>query len=539
MIQATLIFNVQSIEIKQDITDEFKLTWVRGDYSGSTSRSIAVRNKVTFNESFKCKCTMYVDKKTGKVRAKIVKFVLKRISGGEEKVFGKASVDVAPFFNSTSINEYSAEMETGRSAAPVVHFTFQFQRHGLVSEPNPEDHDHSGMGKNLDSKEKWDMTEADKPEKTDFVIPQKKESGLSQFKSVFGRPKERMSNARPSKELLQFMGVRESNSVKLFAEVLNTNWPPTQTQTLAAPSFMYPPSLFPIFSSLLHSGILQARSDITESVEIFVETLRTAPLTIACTNETRFITFMMIYVLTGALAHKYELLPEHIKVFQRTLKPYVDHTLLVYGKPLMGKIETDLNRFATAQFDIDDLMNDLTKTFEEIKAAVIVPEPIKTLVYNSVVAMVDARMVMKMLANPARLTFMNSMTWSSLVTGLETATGERLVLASEAARLIMVAPTVCKDPKLTEEVCPHFPKDLVLTIVKNVKPDEMMSDNIDVTLLVERYELDPTIEIQQVDPVLKDDYMNICANVHIENWNRLSVSKDLLARFPYMAKYLG
>ena len=544
-IPALLDFQVKTIDVHQDIGDQFKLDWTRGNYHGATSRSIAVNNVITFNESFRCKCTLYLTKATGKIRPKMVKFVLKRFrSPTEKKVFGKVSVNVAQFYDQGEV-EFSAEMESGRSHPPKINFTFKFVRAGETSQAEPDENDLSFIGKNVDStRDKWDMSteiaESLREDNAGRKMAMKTESELSQFMATRRRMSKESAPAGVSQGLKDFLGTAKIKDYsKEFIPVLEMSWPAPLTQNFISMPYPYPPAVFPFIATVIHSGILVGDDDITESVGLICEKLAVSPLTTICTNEKRFVTFMMLYILIGSLAEQYKFNPQKVEMLQSALKILVGNAFLVYGKPVIGRSETNLNRFATAQFDVDKLMADLVKSFQDIKASLTFPSQLKNFVFKNLVAMIDARVASKILTNPDRFTYTNSMTWSSVITGLETSIGEKMVLCSEVAATIMITKTICEDPSVVNDACPHLPKEVILTLMKNMKPDEMMSENVDVSRFVEFYDLDPTIDVHEIEPKLDSDYMSLAKNMRVSDWNACEIQPDLFTNFPYLRKYLA
>jgi hypothetical protein len=330
----------------------------------------------------------------------------------------------------------------------------------------------------------------------------------------------------------------------IFESVLSLAWPTAVTQNFISMPYPYPPSVFPIVATLIHSGILTESPTVIERVVLrFCELLKTAPLSPICTNEKRFISFMMIFILVRALQDQYRFSPESVMFFQSRLKPLVNDALIKFGRPLIGRAETLLNRFATAQFDVEGLLGDFGKCFQDIKNSLTLPPVIKNFIIQNIMAMIDARIVNKVLANPARLTFSNSSTWRSLITALETSTGHLLRMMSEVTSVLVLGPKICGHPPICDEVSPHLSKELVLFLLTNFKHDEMMNENIDASQFVSHYGVCPSHEFCQPDnpiiaPILQDDYMTLAGAVRISDWNACEIHADLLEQFPHLKDYL-
>ena len=167
-IPSTLYFTVTTVKIHKNFGDEFELSWARGDNSGTSQKLLPDKQGILhFDEKFECPCTIYRSKKDRSIRPKNVKFVLKRYtSKTEHKIYGKLTVDVGQYFNTTDATTVEIEMESGRSHAPVINIVFSFKPIENIpeSQKQTDEQDMSFIGDtperqvNLDE---WDKTDID------------------------------------------------------------------------------------------------------------------------------------------------------------------------------------------------------------------------------------------------------------------------------------------------------------------------------------------------------------------------------------------
>lgn len=551
-------FTILTVDIKKNIDDQFKLNWQRGKYKGATSRVIAMNQTLTFNESFQCKCTMYIDKNDQSVREKDIKFTLNRVdpSNDELKVFGKVKINLSQFFGKNQATTCTVAMTSKRSKPPVITAVFVFRKNGqseIIDEIKEADYQPS-----LDSivsSEKWDTTESI-PSSSPQLSPtsssnlssntqnEKNTSQLTKFqkKTIMGKNKTPTSDVSPlipSKNLMDFMGMKSREHLKLFESVFSVSWPFPITPSFISMPYQYPPAVFPLFATFLKSQIFEANEAIEKDLyKLILEQMENAPLSVSCSNEKRFITFLMLYILINQFADQYNLDKKRIKIFSSLFRPIVDKSLIAFGKPLLGRLEQFYSHFLNSANEVPELLHEFQTNMKEVNSLLMLPAPIKSVVVKTFNSMVDARLLTKMISKPSLLTFKNAMLWSSFMTALETS-GESLQLSSEASRMLMMAPTIGLQPDLSQDVCPSLSPDVILFLLVHVRPDDLQAQPIDASKFVEHYGIQVDgAQIGEIQPILDVDYLSMAESLRLQDWCRCELQGEDLARFPYFKEYM-
>ena len=214
-IPSTLYFTVTSVKVHKNFGDEFELSWARGDNSGTSQRLMPDKQGVLhFEEQFQCPCTIYRSKKDGSIRPKNVKFVLKRFtSKTEHKIYGKLTVDVGNYFNTTEQKTVEMEMESGRSHAPVITITFSFQPIEITpdSQQPTNEQDMSFIGDTPERQvnlNEWDATDID-PE-----LQPEKDSPLSAFQKPSEKKKRKHKHKKHTEGEKAEVAVEEEKKEK-------------------------------------------------------------------------------------------------------------------------------------------------------------------------------------------------------------------------------------------------------------------------------------------------------------------------------------
>lgn len=190
-----LYFTVHQADVKKKFSDEFELSWARGDHAGSTFKKVPDANGIlSFEREFYCPCTMYLNKKDDVVRPKNIKFVLKRYTSvTENKIYGKLTIDVAPFFKKHEPVHVKFEMESGHSTPPELSLTFTFKASNReVGGQQPNDQDMSFIGDTPERKvnlDEWDKTDMIDPATKEVMAVNHGESQLSSFQRPVDKKK--------------------------------------------------------------------------------------------------------------------------------------------------------------------------------------------------------------------------------------------------------------------------------------------------------------------------------------------------------------
>lgn len=552
-------FTILTVDIKKNIDDQFMLFWQRGKYKGSTSRVIPMNQTLTFNESFECKCTMYIDKNDQSVREKDLKITLNRVdpSNDEMKVFGKMKINLSQFFGKTLPTTCTVSMTSKHSKPPIITAIFVFKKNGQTEMiDDSKDSEYQSSLDSMVSSEKWDTTESIPSSSSSQLTPtsssnlsqansgDKSTSQLTKFqkKNYMGKSKSPVSDVSPlipSQNLMDFMGMRSREHLKLFESVLSISWPFPVTPSFISMPYQYPPAVFPLFATFLKSQIFEANESIEKNLfESILKLIENAPLSVSCSNEKRFITFLMLYILLNHFCDEYHLDQKRIQYFSTLFRTVIDKSLISFGKPLLGRFEQFYSHFLNSAHEVPELLHEYQTNMKEINGLLMLPIPIKKIVLKTFNSMIDARILSKMISQPSLLTFKNAMLWSSFMTALETS-GEILQLSSEASRMLMMAPTIGMQPDLSQDVCPNISPDIVLFLLVHVRPDDLQAQPIDASKFIEHYGIQADdAKIGEIQPVIDADYLAIADNLRLQDWGKCELQGEMLARFPYFKEYM-
>ena len=161
------------MRLPEPYTDKFFIQWKRGNFSGMTEQCISNdENSVFFDKKFTCKVTLYISKKDGSIKPKIILFkVFRMINPKDKKIFGELEMDVSTGYQKAPITQtYSLKSPHHKTSQLIVSYE-------VIPDPVKDDDDMDGdiasasevMVQSDDKIEHWDVSEALSPEDADRV----------------------------------------------------------------------------------------------------------------------------------------------------------------------------------------------------------------------------------------------------------------------------------------------------------------------------------------------------------------------------------
>ena len=161
------------MRIPEPCSDEFYIQWKRGNYSGITEQCITNdENSVFFDKKFSCKVTLYISKKDGSIKPKIILFKVYRVKNGKDKkIFGELEMDVSTGYQKAPITQtYSLKSPHHQTSQLIISYE-------VIPDPIKDDDDidvdmqsaSEVMAQSDDKMEHWDVSEALSPEDAERV----------------------------------------------------------------------------------------------------------------------------------------------------------------------------------------------------------------------------------------------------------------------------------------------------------------------------------------------------------------------------------
>jgi hypothetical protein len=303
----------------------------------------------------------------------------------------------------------------------------------------------------------------------------------------------------------------------------------------------YPSAVFPI------AGVLRyVRLFVPESVndalygqasELFFDEYEEAPLSQVPSNEERFLTALLLLLLIERFAKKGDWSLERVERFTTRLVSILNRLSRTILNTMLREFELLCNRFATAKFQAEALIADFNRVLGAVKAALAFPSSVSAYFFAQFAALLDAKMLNKLIANPSRFTFTNAIEWNTFVTGIDFTEGLNLRLLKQAVGVLMMGKNLTDPGTLdvtVEAVCPDLNPKLTFFLLKNFQPDAMMPDPIDAGVFRKRYQVQDVPTVQAVVAKSISDPRVAGKGLNLSGWNRVAMSGWIQRAYPWL-----
>jgi hypothetical protein len=226
-----------------------------------------------------------------------------------------------------------------------------------------------------------------------------------------------------------------------------------------------------------------------------------------------------------------------VSQFVSVLQPFVTSG----ARRLLRQHETNLemiaNRFSTAKFDLQSLLDDVREIVAAVRGSLTFPRELNTLLMDYYIALFQQRAANKILANPARFTFSNAMIWNGFVTALESDLKLSVPLLRDVVIAVNMAPNIAERPEIAKEVCPSLTITTITFVLLMFVPDDVFPRPLAPFNFMDAYAVTalPT-EISLPEPIIPiSDQLR---GLRLERWNMAAPTPKELKKFPYLKKYL-
>ncbi|EAX90149.1 hypothetical protein TVAG_413180 [Trichomonas vaginalis G3] len=585
----SLVFTVHSLILPEEYNESFQVKWQRGDKYGETNMIFPAKdNVVPFEKRFMVNATMYVSKKDGQVREKLITFKVWRIfPDSTEKLFGKITINFSKFYGITNpmAGTFTLESPHRKKSQIVITFRLMQVQKGMTDMSGHALSDASlttiseTMSLKTDNTNVWDVSEVvnndDKHILEDFMATQHRDktkesdSGLSAFAiqskervqtrmrhgSVIHRNHMPPKNKVPEKSvdiLSDYLKSKQTSEPKkdseepshLEPDSINTTtkvyltMPASRNLMRAALSHTWHESPikeapFPKISAVLYSTIEASQileklpfseNGYTSFTKRFIELIEDG---IIIKNSTKLDLFVAIVHLAALLPKISDALPNRLFDFTARLNELAERLLLMEA----DKQSEILSSVATSLENTPELFETVVQSFSEgyaqLKAR---GNAFSDLVSNYSVKQFDKKLALKIINNPAVCTFKNAISWSSFCTRIFEENNIELPFLKEVSQVLMMSSSLCDDPKIHRDIAPDLSLACVFELLKNQRSDEFMPIINDTKKFEQMYET----EVKDLlDLRICFSAKSLVEKINTEGWERQTVTVDESVEFPF------
>lgn len=315
-----------------------------------------------------------------------------------------------------------------------------------------------------------------------------------------------------------------------------------------------PCAVFPIFAVLRHTNVFVPATVPKElfekSMDTFFDLYKKAPISENYTSEQKFFTTMAIVLLVnqtkgqhGQTHSLYDFDLIRVDYFTKRLLPFMNDYARKIVSPYLTNFEILCNRYATARFEVDPLLQDFNEVLKAVNSYFKYPKGVNDYLITQFMHLLDIKMLNKILANPVRFVFSKAITWNSFLTAFTAFEKHELTLLRQAVWALVMAVNICRDEEgdqIRKDLCPTLDPKILVYLLKNYKPDEMMPTQIewtDVAIKVGVPDVNGYMPLKPLD--INFDLVKLEKNLKLESWNLVRIEPEELKSYPYLEQYLA
>lgn len=350
----------------------------------------------------------------------------------------------------------------------------------------------------------------------------------------------------------------------LIAQIIQRQWSQSKKPSYLDDNkqVMYPPCVFPLYSTLLFSHALFAmvQSDNNKNLELidhFVTCYENSNITENLTINQNLLTplclvLLAVYLKGVELLHldgKYE---DNSKYFLVKMNALVEKGIDMFLSPLLHKFDPLINRFVTAKFEMDCLLVDFKQVYKSIQKYFVFTSGINRMLMLMLLEKLELRISAKLLSQPSRFLFSNAILWNSFISAFISDERIELETLREIISVLIMANGISEDPTMKNEIAPHTEPKIVLFIMKNYHPDVMMPQIINSDKFIQAFFGDSEIDQQELNEGINesapkieesltiDKYREIAIDgVNLDNWNHIEASNIMNNLYPWMKNFVS
>ncbi|KAH0793910.1 hypothetical protein GPJ56_002122 [Histomonas meleagridis] len=320
----------------------------------------------------------------------------------------------------------------------------------------------------------------------------------------------------------------------LFHRVLTTSWPSVTTLPMFSSDFKSTQYVFPIFASILESEILLPNNEHFEStLVVFVEAYPQLP---NATTTDKFITIIILIQLINYYSpiKKFDqsktnrFLNELYKIYYSLLNEIVS--------PLLKRSELVINRFSTAAFDNETLLTDFKEIMNMNNETISnLPKTLNEYITDLFIKEFDVNSSNKLLSNPERFNFDNSILWNTFTSILENDLRINLNILRQIISCLVLINNVADKPELILDIAPSLTPEEVAFLIKNFKPDEKYNKKLNEKKFLRFYKLKEVNNPKHLE--VKDKQIFQIQKFEAENWCVINKDEKCLTYYWFLPKY--
>ena len=307
----------------------------------------------------------------------------------------------------------------------------------------------------------------------------------------------------------------------------------------AEKKYKYPAVVFPIFATMIQTSLfsdtIYTKDDFEELADKICTLLTDSSICKGYSLFQKFLTYLMLYLLV-LKSEQYD--NDRSESMCEHLLELIKSTTTDLIRPSILSFEVLVNRFATAKFEMEPLLEDFKHIYHDVRNSLRYLPSINRFLLNRILNVVEVRIMNRMLANPSRFMFKNAVLWNSIISAFLSDERLEMTLLREMVSAMIMAHSMAGEPDMKNDIAADIDPRVILFIMTHYNPDEMMPEKIDTTKFANAHSLSP--DITSLDELPEPEIQSVGKlgeEAILANWNKYAVTEDLLLDFPFLDEF--
>ncbi|OHT05694.1 hypothetical protein TRFO_05840 [Tritrichomonas foetus] len=367
---------------------------------------------------------------------------------------------------------------------------------------------------------------------------------VSSYESSYSEEEEEGQSINGGPVEYQMPSLEDESMMELSVEyffhvVLTYKWPPMKNPPLLSGDITFPTPVLPIFAAVLHSKLLTDDKSVEDHYDsafnVFMEEYPNIPYT----HSERFMTTLILILLSSHCAIKYNFNPQKAAVFISQLQIIFEKQLMKILQPAFNRSEMLVNRFSTATFEFDYLLSDFKDVMAMNRNSFKYGQLINTYVMNWFLLFFEYNLLNKIIQCKTRFSFSNAMQWNSFLSAFESDEKVTMKRLREVISALVMAQSISQNPELRDEICPNLPPYLILYFIANYSKDSNIKHALKTSAYMKKYKIKAIP--QKYDPLPPPNsfgLMQLMKNLYLNSWNKCSEDEECLTIYKYLKLHI-
>jgi hypothetical protein len=280
-----------------------------------------------------------------------------------------------------------------------------------------------------------------------------------------------------------------------------------------------------------------------QAFEVFFEDYDESPVVRESSADSALlVTLALLLVIDASSSTEPAWAVARVLRFSDRLLSVVNRHARSFLVPVLRSFEVLCNRFATAKFEVDPLLEDFRQVLAGVRGSFPFPLAVNGYVMCHLTSLLDAKLLNKLIANPSRFNFTNAVAWNTFITAMYSVEDLDFRLLKQTVSVMMMAHNMTNPQTangLLEVVCPDLDPKLVFYLLKNFQTDPLMPEPINYRVFADLHRIPDIPSVQAVVAMPVVEFRMAAKELALPAWNRVLLTPAIERLYPFFRAFVA